>query len=131
MSPITEHEDGTPKVETQDAVPREVINKLDCLQHEGKSLYESIAPLKCGMVPDGYISSPWHPNVSKETLLDMLRTIVATYRFRNEVAKLKTSGVDFSKYTYVPEPTMRKRTTITCSSVSLITQEKVVQMAST
>ena len=33
----------------------------------------------------------------------MLRTIVATYRFRNEVAKLKATGVDFSKYTYVPE----------------------------
>ena len=123
LSPITEHEDGSPKVESPDAVPNEVIIKLDFRQHEGKSMYQSIAIIKCGLVPDGFISSPWRPNVTKETLLDMLRTIVATYRFRNEVANLKQlestspSTHMFRRSTRPPaRHTMRGRTTTTCSS---------------
>ena len=46
-------------------------------------------------------------NLSGETLsgttLDMLRTVVATYRFRATLSHLKQQDVDFTKYLYVPE----------------------------
>ncbi|KAI8494599.1 hypothetical protein Bbelb_278250 [Branchiostoma belcheri] len=33
----------------------------------------------------------------------MLRSIIATFRFRARVAQLKQEGADFTKYLYVPE----------------------------
>ena len=38
-----------------------------------------------------------------ESYEDKLKTILATYIFRDQVARYKQDGVDFSKHYYVPE----------------------------
>lgn len=57
----------------------------------------------CGrLVPNGYQPFPFRRN-NPETLLDMLRSIVATYIFRHTIEELKEEGADFSLYLYNPE----------------------------
>ena len=45
---------------------------------------------------------PFRKN-TEESLLDKLRSLVATYTFRNGVRELQDEGVDFTKHLYVPE----------------------------
>lgn len=44
----------------------------------------------------------FRPN-TPESILDAMRSIIATYKFRHQVMDLKAQGVDFSTYMYVPE----------------------------
>lgn len=54
------------------------------------------------LVPDGYSPYPYRAD-TPESLLDKLRSVVATYQFRSDVQYRKNKGVDFSQYLYVPE----------------------------
>ena len=58
--------------------------------------------LRQSLIPEGYEAHPYRPMVP-ETYLDMLRSIVATYLFRETVEDLKQKGRDFSQYVYIPE----------------------------
>ena len=83
-------------------IPVSVILELDQILASGLSLEDAITNLRGRLVPPGYNPYPFRSNTT-ESLLDKLRSIVATYTFRKRVAELKLQGVDFSSHLYVPE----------------------------
>ena len=101
---FTERLDGSPIVQKKDqAIPNVVIEQLHDLQtRDGVSFEDALTSLRGALVPPGYEPYPFRPNV-RETLLDKLRSLVATYRYRHRIEELKTQGVDFTTYLYVPE----------------------------
>ena len=85
------------------AVPHSVINGLHQLRTVcALSLDQSITVIRNSLVPAGYVPHPFRPN-TEESLLDKLRSILATYRFRRAIKVYQADGVDFSTYLYVPE----------------------------
>lgn len=66
------------------------------------SLEDSITNIRGSLVPPGYSPYPFRTN-TRESLLDKLRSIVATFTYRKRVQELKEQGVDFSTHLYVPE----------------------------
>ena len=59
------------------------------------SFEDAVTRLRGALVPAGYEPYPFCPNV-RESLLDKLRSLVATYRYRHRVEELKRQGVDSS-----------------------------------
>lgn len=66
------------------------------------SLEDAVTFIRGKLVPAGYTPYPFRTN-TEESFLDKLRSIVATYTFRNAIMELKAEGVDFSQHLYVPE----------------------------
>ena len=95
---------GNPMTAIHDAaVPKEVVNELHQLRTvQGMTTHAAVTRLRNSLVPAGYDPYPFRPKTF-ESLLDKLRSLVATYRFRHAVNEYKTKGVDFSTYLYVPE----------------------------
>ena len=56
----------------------------------------------CPQATQGYTPYPFKPNI-RESMVDKLRSLVATYRYRHRVKELRREGVDFSCHLYVPE----------------------------
>ncbi|XP_078609053.1 uncharacterized protein LOC144880633 [Branchiostoma floridae x Branchiostoma japonicum] len=83
-------------------VPEEVRWKLHHLLEEGLTFEDGLHHIRNDLIPDGYTYHPWRINVM-ETELDMLRSITATYKFRERVRELREEGADFTRYIYVPE----------------------------
>ena len=102
---IPELPNGTPVVEKKDqAIPGEVIQELHLLQaRDGLSFEDAISTVRRNLVPPGHEPFPFRTKVRTESLLDKLRTIVATFRYRNRIAELKKEGADSSMHVYVPE----------------------------
>ena len=100
---IPELPNGTPVVEKKDqAIPGEVIQELHLLQaRDGLSFEDAISTVRRNLVPPGHEPFPFRTKVRTESLLDKLRTIVATFRYRNRIAELKKEGADFSMHVYV------------------------------
>lgn len=69
---------------------------------DGLSLEDAVTNVRGNFVPQGYSPFPFR-RYTPESLLDKLRSIVATYRFRVIVSYWKERGADFSQYLYVPE----------------------------
>lgn len=63
---------------------------------------EAVGLVRKKLVPNGYQPYPFIRK-TPETFLHCLRSLVATFLFRRAVQKLKSDGVDFSIYLYVPE----------------------------
>ena len=78
----TETDDGQPIVEVKDnSLPNKIIQKLHRLQEEGNTLKNSLKIIQESLIEEeGYEHAKWRPN-EEETSLDMLRTIVATFRY--------------------------------------------------
>lgn len=83
-------------------IPVSVILELNQILASGLSLEDAITNLRGSLVPPGYTPYPFQSNTT-ESLLDKLRSIVATYTFRKRIAELKLQGVDFTCHLYVPE----------------------------
>ncbi|XP_066278595.1 uncharacterized protein [Branchiostoma lanceolatum] len=95
--------DGNPVTELQDCIPAGVIGKLHDLQEQdGLSFEDALHHIRKDLVYEGYTYHSWKPHVP-ENEVDMLRSVVATYRFRARIGELKEGGVDFSSHLYVPE----------------------------
>lgn len=95
--------DGSPVVEMPNPdIPASVILELHHLQATGLSLEDAVTNIRGNLVPLGYELYPFRTNTD-ESLLDKLRSIVATNTFRKRVEELKDQGVDFSSHLYVPE----------------------------
>ena len=62
----------------------------------------AISCIRQSLTPTGYIPHTFRRN-TPESYLDMLRSIVATYLYRDQIGQLKKENVDFSKFLYVPE----------------------------
>ena len=95
---------GKPLTEKVDmAIPHDLINLLHNLKNgDGMNLFEAVKYIRMSLVPEGYEPHPFRSGVP-ESMDDMLKSIVATYRFRNTVSKFMSEGVDFSTYVYIPE----------------------------
>ena len=63
---------------------------------------EAVRLVRQKLVPNGYQPYPFIRK-TPETFLHCLRSLVATFLFRHAVQKLKSDGVEFSLYLYVPE----------------------------
>ena len=80
-----------------------MIDEVDNLQrNHHMSLEDAVTHVRGKLVPDGYQPYPFRPN-TPESLLDKLRSLIGTYRFRARVNEYKLQGIDFSTYLYVPE----------------------------
>ena len=66
------------------------------------SFEDALTRLRGALVPLGYQPYSFRPKVP-ESLLDKLRSLVATYRYRHRISELASEGVDFNKYLCVPE----------------------------
>lgn len=66
------------------------------------SLEDSLKNIRSSLVPEGHTPYPFRKNTD-ESLLDMLRSIVATYVYRDSISYWKERDVDFSLYIYIPE----------------------------
>ncbi|XP_063448946.1 uncharacterized protein LOC134728306 isoform X2 [Mytilus trossulus] len=100
---VGEDENGNPFAErSNDAIPGDVIVDLKKMKDEGLSFQDSIVNFRRRLIPDGYEPYPFRKD-TPESYLDMLRTVVATYIYRDIVLKLKQEGRDFTCYLYVPE----------------------------
>ena len=101
--------DGQPEAEHADlyaCIPPEAIQKLEFLQTVpgDYSLLESWRVIRHDLLlEEGYKPMPWHPNCISESRLDLLRTIVATYKLRAWIRELNANGVDFTTKICVPE----------------------------
>ena len=95
---------GNPIVSRQNpAIPHDVILQLsDLRNNQLMSLEDAVTFIRGKLVPDGYTPFPFRRD-TPESLLDKLRTVVATYQFRYDVQYWKDNGIDFSQYLYVPE----------------------------
>ena len=95
---------GKPLTENVDmAIPHDLINLLHNLRNgDGMNLFEAVKYIRMSLVPEGYEPHPFRSGVP-ESMDDMLKSIVATYRFRNTVSKFMSESVDFSTYVYIPE----------------------------
>jgi len=95
---------GNPVTAIQDAaIPKDVINEFHRLRIVcGMTTNAAVIQLRNSLVPAGYDPYPLRPR-TVESLVDKLRSLVSTYRFRHAVRKYKEEGVDFSLFLYVPE----------------------------
>ena len=85
------------------AIPPDVIFQLSELRNnQMMSLEDAITFIRGKLVPEGYMPYPFRRD-TPESLLDKLRSVVATYQFRYDVQYWKGKGVDFSLHLYVPE----------------------------
>lgn len=95
--------DGSPIVEMPNRdIPVSVILELHQLRGSELSLEDVVTNIRVSLVPPGYEPCPFGSNTD-ESLIDTLRPVVTTYRFRKRVEELKEQGVDFSSHIYVSE----------------------------
>ena len=96
--------DGTPQtVSNNPAIPGSVIVQLHNLRHaQGMTLEDAITFIRGSLLPHGYQPYPFRKD-TQETMLDKLRSIVATFVYRHTIQEFKQEGVDFIQHLYVPE----------------------------
>lgn len=92
-----------PIVATRDPViPPEAVRILYKSKNElGMPTGQALQILRDNLVPEGQYPYSFRTNI-KETSLDMLRTIYATFYFRHQIKKIQATGRDFSLYMYIP-----------------------------
>lgn len=84
-------------------IPDTVILQLHQLRTvERMSLEDAVTYIRGSLVPQGHSPCSFRRD-TPESLLDKLRSVVATYRFRALVNYWKEKGADFSAYLYIPE----------------------------
>ena len=62
---------------------------------------EAVQVVRNQLVPAGFTPLTWRPHIP-ETTLDMMKSIVATYIFRNMISAHQANGIDFNKFFYIP-----------------------------
>ena len=89
--------DGKPIVAMPNPdIPDDVIIQLNHLRTvDGMSLEDAITNIRGNLVPQGYSPCPFRRD-TPESLLDKLRSLVTTYKFRAIVSYWKERGADFS-----------------------------------
>ena len=101
--PLAAAPDGSPIVEMPNRdIPVSVIHDLDELLASGLTLDDAVTNLRGSLVPLGHEPYPFRANTA-ESLLDKLRSVVATYTCSRRVEELKDRDVNFSSHLYVPE----------------------------
>ena len=84
-------------------IPANVILDLHDLRvNHGLTLEDALRNIRSQMVPAGYTPYPFRRN-TPESVLDMLRSIIAICTYKATVNYWKQRDVDFQQYIYVPE----------------------------
>ena len=78
------------------------MQEIHDLQTEGLSFEDAIINSRGALVPTGYTPYPFRKD-TPESFLDMLRSVVAMYMYRDIIHKLQMEGRDFAHHLYVPE----------------------------
>lgn len=96
--------DGKPVVTMPNPdIPDSVILELHRLRNEDNlTLEDAVTNIRGSQVPEGYTPFPFRKD-TQESLLDKLRSVGATCRFRATIEYWKQRGADFSMHLYVPE----------------------------
>ncbi|XP_072044001.1 uncharacterized protein [Amphiura filiformis] len=103
-----ENADGTPMVNKESAVPAAIIDQIARLVEGGNTMRSALEIVRSQLVPPNdegvheYQMSTWRPHC-REDLTELMKTIVATYTYRQRLNEYVASGVDFRNYLYVPE----------------------------
>ncbi|XP_062569843.1 uncharacterized protein LOC134231906 [Saccostrea cucullata] len=84
------------------AIPTDLIGKLHELQNGGLSFEDAIVNIRGSLVPEGYTPYPFRKD-TPESFLDKMRSIVATFIYKDAIKTLKQEGRDFTQHLYVPE----------------------------
>lgn len=86
-------------------IPDKVIADIHNMRNvQGLSWEVAISTVRKTLVPQGHTPYPFRRNTcTPESFLDMLRSIVATFLYRDKLEKLKQEGADFSLFLYIPE----------------------------
>ena len=93
--PLAVAPNGSPIVEMPNSdIPVSVIHNIDELLTSGLTLEDAVTNLRGSLVPPGHEPYPFRTNTA-ESLLDKLRSVVASYTFCKRVEELKEQGVDF------------------------------------
>ena len=95
--------DGTPQtVSNNPAIPASVIVQLHNLRHaQGMTLEDAITFMRGSLIPHGYQPYPFRKD-TQETMLDKLRSIVATFVYRHTIQEFQQEGVDFTHHLICP-----------------------------
>lgn len=99
---VSEDENGNPvAVQENSPIPSTVLQEIHDLHTEGLSFEDAIVNIRGALVPTGYTPYPFRKD-TPESFLDMLRSVVATYMYRDIIHKLQMEGRDFVHHLYVP-----------------------------
>lgn len=96
-------ENGVPTAETPNsAIPASLLLEINDLQNSGLSFEDAVVNVRGSLVPEGYVPNTFRKD-TPESFLDMPRSIVATYVYRDTIKSLHSNGRDFKHHLYVPE----------------------------
>lgn len=96
--------DGKPVTKNPiSAIPTSVILDIHKMKvTDGMTFEAAVTSIRKNLVPAGQSPHPFRRN-TPESFLDILRSVVATFLYRETIEKFKEEGVDFSIHMYVPE----------------------------
>lgn len=94
--------DGTPQtVSNHPAIPGNVIVQFHNLRYtHGMTLEDAITFIRGSLVPDGYHPYPFRKD-TLETMLDKLRSIVATFVYHHSIQELQQEGKKLFFYLFM------------------------------
>ncbi len=86
-----------------DVIPSDILQQIDNISNtQGVDFEAAVAVVRRELLSPDYEPFPYRSG-RDETHLDKMRSIIANYKLRAVIEELKTEGVDFSTYLYVPE----------------------------
>ncbi len=62
----------------------------------------ALSIIRRSLVPPNHVPYPFRKDMPENTL-DMLRSVVATYKLRQVIRDFQADGIDFSCHLYIPE----------------------------
>ena len=84
-------------------IPEDVHASIQTAMEQGKTLSEALLVVRQQLVPSGYAYEKWRAG-APETQKEVMQSIFATYRFREELDILLVRyKADFKHHMYVPE----------------------------
>ena len=77
----------TEKDSKDTSIPARVVTKLEDLQAEGCTFEDALTIHPGDCVPIGYTPKPWRENGTSETKVEKMKSLVITYKFREELQR--------------------------------------------
>ena len=99
----TEADNGDIIVTNPDDIPQHVIKRLNTLIDEGVPYKEALQLIRASTVPKGQKPRTWRATSDSDTITELLKSIVASYRLRKQLEVHKKNGVDFTLNLHIPE----------------------------
>lgn len=89
-------ENGVPTAETPNSdIPASLLLEINDLQNSGLSFEDAVVNVRGSLVPEGYVPNTFRKD-TPDSFLDILRSSVATYVYRDTIKSLHSNGRDLS-----------------------------------